>query len=97
MGGDGAVRQRASPEPRKSLVALNEVGGPEGDGSRVGLWPLLPLGDAGARAVGREHQAVSLGSADGLCRPCGRSVQNGPDKRHPKTLRKLEQAFDGAS
>ena len=62
---------------RKKLVSLNEVGGPEGDRSRVGLRLLLPLGDAGARAVGREHQPVGLGGADGLCRPYGRSVQNG--------------------
>ena len=90
---------------RKKLVALNEVGGPEGDSSRVGLRLLLPLGDAGARAVGREHQPVGLGGADGLCRRYGRSVQNGPDKCRPETLRKLEiigtnsiaQAFDAAS
>src|SRR5262249_49703235 len=90
---------------RGPLVALNEVGGPESDGPRVGLRLLFPVGDPGARAVGREHQPVGLGGADGLCRPCGRSVQNGPDECRPETLRKLEiigtndiaQAFDAAS
>jgi hypothetical protein len=72
---------------RKSLVPLNEIGGPEGEGSRVGLRLLLPLGDAGARAVGREHQPVGLGSADGLRRLHGRLVQNGPGESHPDTLR----------
>jgi hypothetical protein len=48
------------------LAASGEVFGPERDGPRVGLKGLPPLGDAGARPIGSEHQPVALGRADGL-------------------------------